>query len=280
MIVSWDERLKSASPLRKPALFASALLALFIFCSAAHADEPSALSGETLRLIVAKSDSDASPILAGVQMKLAPGWHTYWRKPGDSGLAPRFDWSKSENIASIDLLWPVPQRFDAPGDTTFGYEDEIVWPVIVRAADAAKPVTLRLTMTYGVCSEICVPGEAHLIWSSSADGTDEEDGAQIRRFLARVASAPRAADAVIARLVDESSPHLEVRLKKEGETPDLIVEGPRGVYFGKPEATRDGAAVKYVVPVEMDSGVALKGAEVTLTFTGAATAIEASRKVE
>jgi hypothetical protein len=71
-----------------------------------------------------------------------------------------------------------------------------------------------------------------------------------------------------------------VRLTGAGETPSLIVEGPTGVWFGTPEAARDGNAVDYAVPVELDPGATLKDAEVTLTFAGSATAIEAKRKLD
>lgn len=268
MLMTWATKKGIASPWRRRGLLAAAFAALLAFPPDARAGA----AGETVRLIAATGGDAGTPMLAGVEMKLAPGWHTYWRKPGDSGLAPRFDWSASENAAAVEMRWPAPRRFDAPGDTTFGYEGEVVWPVLVRAADPARPVTLRLTMSYGVCRDICVPGEAHLTLGRAT----AEDGELIRRFLARVPVAAKA-DAVSVRLTGEV---LHVTLKGAREVPDLIVEGPRGVWFDKPLPERTAGAVVYAVPVEIDGGASLRGENVTLTFSGPATAIEASRKVE
>src|SRR6202795_3444545 len=47
-------------------------------------------------------------LLGGVAIQLQPGWHTYWRTPGDSGVPPHFDFSKSDNIEAVTVLWPGP----------------------------------------------------------------------------------------------------------------------------------------------------------------------------
>lgn len=232
-----------------------------------------------LRLVAAETGHGGTPFLAGIEMKLAEGWHSYWRNPGDSGFAPRFDWSASKNVASVDLRWPAPLRFDAPGDSTFGYEHEVVWPLLVTAKEPAKPVTLVLKMSYGVCSNICVPGEAELTLAvpASVERRAVPDAALIRRYLARVPAEPAEPDALSARF---DGTHLRVRYRATGEVPQLIVEGPAGVWFGRPEAARADGAILYAVPVEIEKGATLKGAEVILTLSGPATAIEAVRSIE
>ena len=56
---------------------------------------------------------------AGIEIKLQPGWHTYWRYPGDSGVPPRFDFSGSDNVASVKVLYPAPHLFtDETGNTS------------------------------------------------------------------------------------------------------------------------------------------------------------------
>jgi DsbC/DsbD-like thiol-disulfide interchange protein len=255
----------------------AALLALFIAVAPAAA-QPAAIAGEELALLAAPAPGGKGPLLFGLRMTMRKGWHTYWRKPGDSGIAPRFDWSASENAAEVILLWPAPQRFDAEGDMTVGYEGEVIWPLLVRAADPKKPVTLDLKMSYGVCSDICVPGEAHLTRSRApGEKTDEGEGAALRAALARVPVAPARAEDVSARLDGKV---LRVTLREAAETPALILEGPRGVWFGKPQAARRGRALDYAVPVGIEGEAKLEGERVTLTFSGPPTAIEARRKIE
>jgi DsbC/DsbD-like thiol-disulfide interchange protein len=266
-----------------PALFLAAFFVLFPpALEASAADAPPSLAGERVDILAGDAFSATQPMLFGVRMTMREGWHTYWRKPGDSGIAPRFDWSASGNVAEVKLLWPAPERFDAEGDMTVGYEREVIWPVLVRAADPKKPVTLDMKMSYGVCSDICVPGEAHRTYRLSpvtADSTAAfaRDGEPIRAFLARVPTEPKEHGDVSATLDGAT---LHATLKGVRETPALIVEGPRGVWFGKPRATRNGETLDYAVPVEIEGDAALKGREVTLTFSGPATAIEATRKLE
>src|SRR4051794_41208621 len=62
-------------------------------------------------------------LLGGIAFKLQPGWHTYWRNPGDSGVPPRFDFTKSENIEAVTGLWPAPTKFaDGAGGGSPGYQ--------------------------------------------------------------------------------------------------------------------------------------------------------------
>lgn len=236
-----------------------------------------------LRLVAAETGHAGQPFLAGIEMRLADGWKTYWRKPGDSGIAPRFDWSKSENVGAVDVGWPAPQRFDAPGDITFGYEHEVIWPLLVTPKDAAKPVRLALTMSYGVCREVCVPGEAVLSLTVPAASKPQPsaEGQRIRAALRRVPVAEAAAKpaAISVRFEAEPSPRLLVDYTVEGAVPQLIVQGPDGFWFGTPEAARHGGTVAYVVPAELEKGTAPQGATVTLTFSTPDTALEAKRRI-
>ena len=98
--------------------------------------------------------------VAAVEIILEPGWHTYWRVPGASGIPPHFDWSASANLASVAYEWPRPEAFDSAGALTIGYHDRLVLPVILRPADPTAPIDLSLDLFFGVCEDICVPASA------------------------------------------------------------------------------------------------------------------------
>src|SRR5258708_15844276 len=94
-------------------------------------------------------------LLAGIAFQLEPGWKTYWRTPGDSGVPPRFDFSKSENIEAVTVLWPAPTKFDdGAGGYSLGYHDQVVLPLRIVAKNADKPVTLRADINYSVCCKL------------------------------------------------------------------------------------------------------------------------------
>ena len=94
--------------------------------------------------------------MAALQITMRPGWHTYWRTPGDVGIPPQFSWRGSDNIAAVSLHWPVPQTFHDNGFSSIGYENSLLLPVEV-VAKGDGPIRLSGEMTFGVCDEVCVP---------------------------------------------------------------------------------------------------------------------------
>lgn len=129
-----------------------------------------------------------SRIVAGVEIATKPDWKTYWRNPGDAGVPPMFDWSKSVNVASADVRYPAPRRLVDKGGVTIGYLGGVVFPVMVKPTDPAKPVALRLSIDYGVCKDICVPAQAEL----NLDFTPGEVGPLPESLSAAVRQLPSA----------------------------------------------------------------------------------------
>src|SRR5438445_13515001 len=187
-------------------------------------------------------------LLGGVAIQLQPGWKTYWRTPGDSGVPPRFDFSNSDNVDGVPVLWPAPKKFDdGAGGTALGYKQEVVLPLRIVAKNADKPVTLRANISYAVCDKLCIPVEAHaeLAFASVAS---TEDGA-LSDALNAVPKPANVGDPNpltirdVKRegknnvLVDVTAPEAEeVSLFVEGPTPDwarpvpkLVEQSPPGV---------------------------------------------------
>src|SRR5262249_36999376 len=102
---------------------------------------------------------------AGVEIRLKNGWHTYWRYPGDAGVPPRFDFTGSQNVKAVDVLWPAPQPIPEHDLVTIGYTGDVILPLAVVPENSAKPVMLRLKLDYAVCEALCVPaeGQAELV---------------------------------------------------------------------------------------------------------------------
>ena len=144
-----------ASTLRQPVRNAAAVmatLALTFAAGVAHAADASPWQVDKhagMRLVAGNPDADAR-VRAGVEIKLEPGWKTYWRYPGDSGVPPRFDFSKSENVKSVAVMWPAPHRHRDESGTTIVYTDDVIFPLRIVAQDPAKPVLLRLKLDYAL----------------------------------------------------------------------------------------------------------------------------------
>jgi len=117
---------------------------------------------------------DAVFLRAGIEIKLEPGWQTYWRDPGDSGAPPKLDFSASENVKSVSVLWPAPQRFpDGAGGNSIGYVNHVILPLHVVPTDDTKQTALRLKLDYDICSNICIPVEANLALALSDGGAED-----------------------------------------------------------------------------------------------------------
>ncbi len=95
--------------------------------------------------------------VAALHLRLADGWMTYWRVPGDGGLALRMDWSGSSNISGVAKHWPSPRTFVRNGITNIGYEDELILPIVLTPGTSGQPMHLRADVTLGVCRDICIP---------------------------------------------------------------------------------------------------------------------------
>src|SRR5579871_4045089 len=168
-------------------------------------------------------------LLGGIAIQLDPGWKTYWRTPGDSGVPPRFDFTKSDNIEAVTVLWPAPTKFDdGAGGTSLGYHDQIVLPLRIVPKSADKPVTLRAEVSYAVCEKLCIPVEANVELAFNSVASTEDSA-----LFAALDSVPKPAN------VGDPNPLTIRDVKREGKdkvlvdvvTPDdhdlnLLVEGP------------------------------------------------------
>ncbi len=129
-------------------------------------------SGLKSRVRLISGPRDGGAYLSGLEIQLEQGAKTYWRTPGESGLAPRIDWEKSNNVAAVDALWPTPTRIEeGSGTVIYGYKQQVIIPLRITAKDPARPIQLRLTFDYGVCKEICIPASADLALDPPQDAS-------------------------------------------------------------------------------------------------------------
>jgi DsbC/DsbD-like thiol-disulfide interchange protein len=168
---------------RRAAMLAANLVFLLTIVRPAIAADASPWDGG--KHTAARLIAGATAQRAGVEIRLMPGWKTYWRYPGDSGIPPRFDFSGSQNVKSVTVRWPAPQRLTDESGTTIGYKHDLVFPLEIVPEDAGKPATLRLKLDYGVCEKICEPAD------SKAELTLGGPGAFADRVAANDALVPK-----------------------------------------------------------------------------------------
>ncbi len=202
------------------------------------ADRPEIKAGEKFRL--------------GVLYQMAPGWHIYWKYPGDSGLPPTIEWQLPPGFKAGPLNWPLPIRDKEAGDLeVFTYPKEALLFAEVQAPDQlpAGPLEFRAKSEWLVCETLCVPGKAGLSLTLNNGAASAASSMQVfDRFAQEVPSA-------------SSTSGLTVRFSREGKNVALSVEGlPKnepldfyplpsdGVIFG--HAQTNGSQI--VLPVETE----------------------------
>ena len=229
-------------------------------------------------------ESGGAVLRAGVEIKMQPGWKTYWRYPGDSGVPPVFDFAASDNVKSATVLWPAPVRFADGSGNSIGYKGAVIFPLRIVPRETGKPVTLRLKLDYAVCETLCVPaqGQAELLLS---DGAGSQEAA-LKSAEARVPK-PGAwgnGPALMLRTAWRESIAGKPRVVVEVAAPagadvDLFAEGPTSEWaLPLPEPVAGAAPGTRLFAFDLDglpTGATVRGAAITLTATAGQEAIEA-----
>jgi DsbC/DsbD-like thiol-disulfide interchange protein len=243
----------------------------------------------SVRLIAARTKGEGAERIhrAGIEFKLNPGWKTYWRYPGDSGVPPSFDFSRSENVKSATVLFPAPMRFpDGAGGNSIGYKKALVLPVHVVPNDPAKPVTLKLKIDYAVCEKLCVPAEANL--ELKITGTDKTNDSTVGAAEALVPKAAAVGDSAafaireVRRIAGAKSKVLVDVAAPAGTTPVLLAEGPNAQWaLPLPEPRAPPGLQRFAFVLDgLPPGEGAKGATLRLTALAGDKAIEAEYRLD
>ena len=128
----------------------------------------------------------------GLYFKLEPGWHVYWKNPGDAGEPPHIHWTLPEGVTAEPLQFTAPKRLPLGPLMDYGYENEVLFPFRLVIAKSVKPgkAVLHAKVDWLVCRERCIPGKADLeimqmiLATAPAAEMDDGPGVEIWRRLA------------------------------------------------------------------------------------------------
>lgn len=217
--------------------------------------------------------------MAALALKLPPGWHTYWRSPGEAGIPPRFDWSGSANLESVVYHWPAPAVFDLNGYRTIGYEDALVLPIEFRPTEPGAPIHAAARIQLGVCNEVCVPVELEVAGNLAAGahkdpaivtalGTSPSEGGKAGVTASRCAVTP---------LEDGVRVTNTVSLPRQGAAEFAVIEAPSAdVWVQTVSSSRNGRDLTTVVDMVPPDAqpFALDRSGIVITVFGGARPVE------
>lgn len=234
-----------------------------------------------VRLIAAGVDN-AGNIVAGIEIALEPGWKTYWRTPGDAGIAPLIDFSASTNIdGPVTVKFPVPHRFDDGYSVSNVYEDHVVLPISAAAVDPQAPTALVVSLDIGVCEEICIPEHYDLTLEVDPGKTDPAAEAILAGARAALPRGPVPGVLEVGSIVrtggTDKRPVFEVAIvAPDAAEADVFVEGPVDWYPASPKlVASDGTRATFSVEFSrLGSKTPIGGNTFTVTFVTDGKAIE------
>jgi thiol:disulfide interchange protein/DsbC/DsbD-like thiol-disulfide interchange protein len=194
----------------------------------------------------------------GVVLTMDKGWHTYWKNPGDAGIATDIRWELPEGLSAGQIQWPVPQKKIDPGDVLFfGYSGETMLFVPISVAATARlssSVTLKADGSWLECEAVCIPGEGTASLTLPVRGSDPEP-ANVAMFTRYRALLPRPpADFPDLSITTETSPasvSLRVRSASgwaKGGEPDFYPEPMTDATPGRTTVTVRGDSAVLSIP--------------------------------
>jgi DsbC/DsbD-like thiol-disulfide interchange protein len=195
----------------------------------------SEVQGGAVRLI-SSGPLEKDHYLAGLEFLLEPGWHTYWRYPGEAGIPPLVTLVDSENLKDFEILYPTPERYSDGFSESIVYHHGIVLPIRISPEDPNEKVRLSFEIFFGICSDICVPGDADLTLEFNPNAQVDKLAARlISRDLATVPNAA-SVDGLRVESVALSGDRLVIVANVgDASSADLFAEGPEGSFIGLPK---------------------------------------------
>src|SRR5437764_5649304 len=194
----------------------------------------------------------------GLLLRMAPGWHTYWKFCGDAGLPTELKWKLPPGWKVGDIQWPIPLKTIDPGDIqTYGYMDEVLLMQKVTPPPKIDDSSVRLSAdaSWLVCEKICIPGgvtlQLDLPTSGSSQPANTELFARYRQLLPQSWPGPKVAAAEWSRAASD------LRLKViSGTLPkypavDFFPLPDEGTVVGHPKVeSRQNNQVVFRIPIE------------------------------
>lgn len=184
-----------------------------------------------------------------LDIRLQPGWKTYWRTPGEGGVAPEIRWQTPE--VNAHWFWPAPERFDVSGLTTQGYKGDITLPIELAKLSSQQ---LAGTLTLSTCSDVCILTD----FPFSLDLTQTADADFARDFaeaMGRIPAASGLTDQLDASFVNGE---LQIRVQRQGgwQQPELFFDYPQGSMLAAPQISVKGDTLSARVAVTDEWGEA------------------------
>lgn len=241
-----------------PVTVAAGLACLFLSSAPALAgDGWQETDGARVRLLIEPPAAGTTVIRGLIDIDLEPGWKTYWRDPGSSGIPPVIDVSQAAGFIGADIHFPAPMWIETDYGAYAGYDRPVGLPVTFTRSATSLPAELSASVFLGVCDEVCVPVQmTFTTMIEAANGTSVE-GARVARAHAALPGAPDAAFSIEA--LPGASPgkaRFAVTVRDPDAPAEVFIFSADGTQFHRPALTEadSHSRVFETSPIRMKPG--------------------------
>lgn len=221
-------------------------------------------------------------VWAGIDLKMATGWHTYWKNPGAAGQATEIKWQLPPGLTNGDIQWPPPEKLPPIEVTTYGYQNEIVLLVPLKIAGncGSGLLTVQANVSWLECHDVCIPAQERISASMNI-GPESQNSDQATILAAWQAKLPRPGNFLAPQAhweltTNEDDRNLILDVTAPGATADFFPDGYDNFEIEAPIAMRPTASgrLELVKPAKKFSGdwPSEVSGLIVLPFNGAHTA--------
>ncbi|WP_434341133.1 protein-disulfide reductase DsbD family protein [Motilimonas cestriensis] len=192
-------------------------------------------------------------IAAILQVKLSGDWKTYWRAPGEGGIAPSVDWQQSSNVKQVDWFWPVPERFSTLGLETLGYRDSVTFPLQIQLAQLDRNTQLRGKFTLSSCTNVCVLTDYELALDFNATDLTGDSNAMYlyNKAMVQVPQTEQQLAQLSQLTWDQNQQQLSFTITgKTWDNPDVFIIGDPDTYFNIEQLQPEQGQLKGLISVK------------------------------
>ena len=184
------------------------------------------LGGGKARLL-AELDASTGTVSGVIEIALDPGWKTYWRQPGSSGIPPQFDFSGSRDFTAGNVAFPVPEHIMVPESDFVGYHGTVLFPFSGTIGAMSEEGRIHLNFLAGVCKDICIPANAQFnIPFNQLMLSDPQASDAIEQADLLLPGEPEDDFRVDSAVLTEGALDIAVQVPDEAAKAELLVEGP------------------------------------------------------
>lgn len=202
--------------------------------------------GGAVRLVTTGLANEAGRMRGALEIRLQPGWKTYWRNPGEAGIPPQISLSDLSDVKGVELYYPPPERISDPYATWAGYKHSVTLPIVFTSAPPESAGIVEGDVMLGICEAICIPFQASFSFDAGADPDNAEHAMLVENAFASLPADAHKGFQVEAVSRREGGLLFQTEVPAAETDPLLFVAGPENVRLTTPKlVTRNGTTATF-----------------------------------